>query len=712
MDRPRKRGSKGKRRGNGARNSSTPVDHRLEESLRNGRWDEALSLLEQGVDPATSTSGIYWAARGLRADLLRRFLAAGADPNLASSPRPLQVAAAAGWREGVELLLEHGADPGSSSMIGSALSDAIAGSHDEIAALLVRRGAPLSGPPGNVQMLPLAVLRELEETVVALLERGADPGSRASGPLPPAFATRTLNTNSILSMSSSQESVGRIVRLELPVRSNVSNTPALVMAATQGWARGVELLAAAGADVNAYDDDGRTAAQAAKAAGHSELADRILALGGVSEARRSSTEQLFLAVEQGDAAAVRDLLASGVSPDVPDPRAAGAGRSALMAAVLAGHMNVLEALLDGGANVDQRDCEKRQLMEWYGMTEGRKLPHEPRRLGMTALMYAAALGSVEAIRHLTAAGAALDLLDDTKHSALMLAAGNGHTEAVKALLEAGADPDLRGAQKSTALYLAAAYQRSDAVRTLLAGGANPNLRGDGDTPLQCAIVLGDDAMVRDLLAAGARALEAAAPPEPRRPTAADAGQYDPAQVRARLRVAAAEPSFVAAASALGVQIGGNLRDERAILGGFVVHVPASGATELDLEAVQRQWLAQGYFVFCCLSRAGRPEKLAMLPVADPLLAVAAMGTAAPNDGLDSLDVVGWLADISARHSYVLTTIERDTLIGRFLTPPADAAAMAAELYRLCPDAIDQGSGDLDDFARELAATGRFSLWWD
>ncbi|WP_017665237.1 DUF4253 domain-containing protein [Porphyrobacter sp. AAP82] len=40
-------------------------------------------------------------------------------------------------------------------------------------------------------------------------------------------------------------------------------------------------------------------------------------------------------------------------------------------------------------------------------------------------------------------------------------------------------------------------------------------------------------------------------------------------------------------------------------------------------------------------------------------------------------------------------------------PPADPLALAGQLAQLCPDA-----GDPAELAADLAATGRFTLWWD
>ena len=55
----------------------------------------------------------------------------------------------------------------------------------------------------------------------------------------------------------------------------------------------------------------------------------------------------------------------------------------------------------------------------------------------------------------------------------MLAAQRGISEAVQALLEAGAAVDLASSNGVTALHLAAGYGHEAVVRQLLVAGANP-----------------------------------------------------------------------------------------------------------------------------------------------------------------------------------------------------------------------------------------------
>jgi len=91
--------------------------------------------------------------------------------------------------------------------------------------------------------------------------------------------------------------------------------------------------------------------------------------------------------------------------------------------------------------------------------------------GTTPLMYAAAVGSVGAIKLLLSSGADINRQSQNGATALMLAA----TDLVKtrALLDAGADPNRATKSGKTALLLAAMSTPSaDIVRLLIAKGAS------------------------------------------------------------------------------------------------------------------------------------------------------------------------------------------------------------------------------------------------
>ena len=106
---------------------------------------------------------------------------------------------------------------------------------------------------------------------------------------------------------------------------------------------------------------------------------------------------------------------------------------------------------------------------------------------------------------------------------LHMAAGKGHAPVVRALLEGRAVPDRADSRAGrTPLFHAASRGQLEAVRLLLHAGANPNwLDQQGVVPLYVAAQNGEAAVVEELLRAGAivNGVAPAPPPGARRPAA-------------------------------------------------------------------------------------------------------------------------------------------------------------------------------------------------
>ncbi|MGE3462424.1 MAG: ankyrin repeat domain-containing protein [Pseudomonadales bacterium] len=142
-----------------------------------------------------------------------------------------------------------------------------------------------------------------------------------------------------------------------------------------------------------------------------------------------------------------------------------------------------------------------ERIEWLSLAE--RAEHLNRRDGrhMPALWYAAAMGDVEMVSRLLAAGAVADDPQFFATPPLAAAIEEGHIAAVRALLEGGADPDTGINRHYPALSLAAREEHLDIVEVLLDAGADPNL-GD-PTPFAVALAGSRSDMVSVLLDAGA-----------------------------------------------------------------------------------------------------------------------------------------------------------------------------------------------------------------
>ncbi|HEV8367539.1 MAG TPA: ankyrin repeat domain-containing protein [Pyrinomonadaceae bacterium] len=183
---------------------------------------------------------------------------------------------------------------------------------------------------------------------------------------------------------------------------------------------------------------------------------------------------LFEAVEQGDLARVRELLKLGTDPD----QAIG-NHSALAHAARNGHTEILELLLDSGANIEGGN-------------------------GLSPLACAAFKGQDGIIRLLVGRGA--DIEGDTggPGTALFQASAEGHLSTVRLLLEIGAFVDAKTEKRATPLLIATANNHLDVVVELIGAGADLDWtnRG-GQTALHYAAYNGSSAIVQALVNAGA-----------------------------------------------------------------------------------------------------------------------------------------------------------------------------------------------------------------
>lgn len=127
--------------------------------------------------------------------------------------------------------------------------------------------------------------------------------------------------------------------------------------------------------------------------------------------------------------------------------------SALQAAAFYGHENVVDMLLDLGADINL-------YTGYYG----------------TALQTGSTAGHLTIVERLVDKGAHVNTLTGFHGNPLTAAASGGHIQVVEYLLSHGAHIDARGGEYGTALAAAARNQSKEIVALLLERGADPGLK--------------------------------------------------------------------------------------------------------------------------------------------------------------------------------------------------------------------------------------------
>ena len=223
----------------------------------------------------------------------------------------------------------------------------------------------------------------------------------------------------------------------------------LLLACLVGWLDTVKVLVQAGAELSVADADGDTCLIVASRAGYTETVRYLVGLGQVDVNQVGGTEYNVTALHE---------------------------------AVTLNHADVVQVLIDAGANIDNKDS-----------------------FGYTPLLLACMRGFHDTVMMLVQAGAELSVADTDGDTCLILATRWGHTETVRYLVDVGqVDVDQVGLSGSTALHKAARYNHIDVVQVLIDAGADIERKdSEGRTPLLLACMSGYLDIVKMLVQAGA-----------------------------------------------------------------------------------------------------------------------------------------------------------------------------------------------------------------
>lgn len=267
------------------------------------------------------------------------------------------------------------------------------------------------------------------EIVDLLIEAGANVNAKdESGRTPlfcatflkkPEMAQVLVNAGADVNVQDKEGKTALMLTGDLVLRSHCKSIKVPAMFSKEGFKETVQILLAAGADVNLQDKKKCTA--------------------------------LFELLKVADAEVVQALLAAGADVNLQEENAL----TPLF--VIMGNPSddkeITKLLIEAGANINLQASEK---------------------LGrVTPLMQAIHGGHTESAKLLIEAGASVNIQVVDGMTALMLAAQKGNTEVVKSLIKAGADILVKNDSGATALQIARKSNHKEAARALIAAGAEP-----------------------------------------------------------------------------------------------------------------------------------------------------------------------------------------------------------------------------------------------
>lgn len=784
-----------------------------------------------------SGTPIQVAASQGHTEIVELLIAAGADVDSGSSiGTPLLDAIERGHTDIALKLIAGGASPNRTSVFGNIKPIAMAASQGspEVIRALIAAGADVNTNVPHITLNRLAIQREAAsglqaafgamEAVGQIMEslEGLDDNDEV-----PSDRMAQIQSEMAQIESVSAQSKTRSTEPE-----NAVDTTPVIIAARCGHAEALTALLEAGADPHRKDGEGLSAYDWAVQNEYPHIL-AVLRQFGIDGTQVSVDEKLLVAAENGDAAVVQDCLRQGADPNTRDARRQTRDKTPLMLASAAGHLAVVQVLLAAGAdaNITDRGVDAKPVSKsLLEHTDPETILSMGYRFGRTALMCAAESGHPEVVQALLQAGANPNHKDAVDYTALALSAENRQLTIVQALVAAGADVNQRVTYGNTPLMLACEKGAVEIAEFLLAQGADiTQTNRDRETPLMKAAAAGSAALVRLLierdaevnavsktresaiaLAAGAShslpkdqliemvqiLLQAGADPNvPNCETtplieAVRNGHLDLLQVLlnagARLEVgdrsedtavslaklygqqgilaflreytgtnlnefercksqrnadeededdfeneeennerwgedlpqpdfsnAAQHPEYQQAVNDLAEICGSTPVSHDDFPGWFSIHVNSKRCKDIKTEELQRQFLERGCFLYEPKHYYGEgPEKLCILPTTDKYDAIALHQTNGCNNGVGPGYVVQWLKDLEQEQPFVLTCIAYDTLAGRFLTPIENPEELAERMYDFCSDIVDQGCGSVEILAETLASTDDLFFWWD
>ncbi|CAN9243504.1 unnamed protein product [Alternaria alternata] len=468
--------------------------------------------------------------------ILRALLEAGADIGASHNRGLLLTAALLKNNSVVQVLLNNGANVHELDRRGrTALHCAAGRGNHAVVRMLLQKGADVNARDNKkLTALYEATSEGREATVRILIDSGADVMLRCNGGKTALHKAAEQGNYAVVRILAQHSR-------DMDARDSYGQT-ALALAAERGQEAVVETLLKNGADWRGKDNNGLTSLHAAAWGGNEAVVQLFINEGADVRAEdKNGLTALHLAVLGGheSSSVVRILLDNGASVGAKNHK----GRTALQLAVSSTcrrpRARESNRTREAGATVDKCSywpqpsisdlkvltsaarCRTTYKMEPGVLSDWQTLLHSmivPQLAmtkilldfganvgsedddGLTALHFAASVGSETIVRLLVESGGELQAKSTDGFTALHFAAAGGHGALIQYLVGSKVDIEARSHTGLTALHFAAISGSALGVKMLAASGADLNTRDDsGLALLHDAVLRGNKDVVKILL---------------------------------------------------------------------------------------------------------------------------------------------------------------------------------------------------------------------
>ncbi len=127
----------------------------------------------------------------------------------------------------------------------------------------------------------------------------------------------------------------------------------------------------------------------------------------------------------------------------------------------------------------------------------------------------------------------------------------------------------------------------------------------------------------------------------------------------------------------------------------------------------RKQVGPGYLVFCFEQGFGRgPDQIALMRGTDQFAILRTVGTNGINYDIGPEKVQARVQAWDKRYGLDIVAAGFDWMQADLKRPPANMEAFAKEVYKFCPDVVEQGTNTVKELAKEMKAGRLVYLWWD
>lgn len=168
---------------------------------------------------------------------------------------------------------------------------------------------------------------------------------------------------------------------------------------------------------------------------------------------------------------------------------------------------------------------------------------------------------------------------------------------------------------------------------------------------------------------------------------------------------------------LGQAFGGNgepIPADNASKEGLMVHA-SNDRSEALVDELSESLRAKGYTIFLVDNNFGidgKDDDVAVVEDTSLLSVLKLIGTDGANYDIDNDSVIAIVRSLSSRYGFRLLGASGDWLSLRLKGPVADWNALATEVEKIAPDVVSQGTGTVEELAKELEKSKQIYFWWD